>query len=316
MAAIAGNLSGSPNQDAANHKQEVVKQEPRDTSPVTVVIDNSPRSEPAQSTAPQPPQGDTPAEWVLVFVGIVTAGFICWQSWETRRSAQAVRDSIPLQQSAADAATKSADAAKISADIAAAVSIPTLVINEFDLGNPPGASLEAMLQFPTIRLVVINYGQTPAFLRSWTVVFTCEDLPDVPVYEGHPGSGMVLDKVTIQPSDSYTLPSGGFFGWQRHEFSLDDVEAIMSSRKILNVYGCICYWDIFGNPVRRLKFCETAIKLYPGNKPIIQWFSQAAPAAYRGTDLMPIGKATSGEGTGGQTARADTKTEDSHNKAN
>lgn len=117
-----------------------------------------------------------------------------------------------------EAAQRSADAAKVSADIAASVSVPTLVVDGFDLGNPPGASLEAMLQFPTVKLVVKNYGQTPAFLRSWSVFFTCDDLPEVPDYSSHPGSGIVLEKVVIQPNHSYTFPS--LSGWQRQEFSL------------------------------------------------------------------------------------------------
>jgi hypothetical protein len=98
MTALTGNLSGSPNQGAADHKQEVVKQEPRDASSVTVVIENSPRSEPAERPEPKAPVGDTTPQWVLVVVGIVTAGFICWQSWETRKSAKAMRDSTAIQQ--------------------------------------------------------------------------------------------------------------------------------------------------------------------------------------------------------------------------
>lgn len=91
MAAVAANPSSGPSQGADAHKQEV-KQEPRDGSPVK----NSP-SGPTQPTTPQPPQEET-ARWVLVLVGIVTAGFIGWQSWETRRSANAMRDSIRLQE--------------------------------------------------------------------------------------------------------------------------------------------------------------------------------------------------------------------------
>lgn len=51
------------------------------------------------------PSGDTPAQWILVIVTTVTAGFICWQSYETRRAAkatqvaaQATQKSVELQQ--------------------------------------------------------------------------------------------------------------------------------------------------------------------------------------------------------------------------
>lgn len=42
----------------------------------------------------QPPAGDTAPQWILVIVGFVTAGFICWQALETRRAAQATQDSV------------------------------------------------------------------------------------------------------------------------------------------------------------------------------------------------------------------------------
>lgn len=48
-------------------------------------------------------------EWWLLIVTALTALFIAWQSWETRKAAQAARDSIPLQIQAATAAQRSAD---------------------------------------------------------------------------------------------------------------------------------------------------------------------------------------------------------------
>jgi hypothetical protein len=256
--------------------------------------------------------------WVFSLLLVVVGGLQVWLLWRTFGTIQrqandlsrqvdlafgqlrAMHEQITEMSAQTDvlersvgAAQDSANAAKISADIAVGVSIPTLVVHEFDMGNAGVASLEAMLQFPTIKLVVKNYGQTPAFLRSWSVAFTCEDLPDSPEYYDHPGSGIVLEKVVVQPNESYTLPA--LHTWERQEFSLEDVRAIIDHRKIFNVYGCVCYWDIFGNPIRRLKFCETAINLFGGGDTgSIGWFGELAPAAYRGTDQMPIGKPTSG----------------------
>jgi len=38
--------------------------------------------------------GDAPAQWVLIIVTTITAGFICWQAWETRRAANAALGSV------------------------------------------------------------------------------------------------------------------------------------------------------------------------------------------------------------------------------
>lgn len=42
----------------------------------------------------QPPHWYESPEWVLVIVGAATAGVICWQSWETKRAADAAAESM------------------------------------------------------------------------------------------------------------------------------------------------------------------------------------------------------------------------------
>jgi len=103
MAAFAGNLSGSPDQSSTTHKQKVAQQSPANPSPVTVTIENTQRSEPEQTARPESPKGYASPEGALVFVGIATCLVIMWQAWETRKSAQAMQASIPLQQQAAEA---------------------------------------------------------------------------------------------------------------------------------------------------------------------------------------------------------------------
>lgn len=97
LTAFAGNLAEGPNKGPTDHKTEVAQQAPTNPSPVTVVVENSQRGEPAQSPKPEAISGNTAAEWALVVVGIVTCGVIGWQSLETRRSAQAMRESTNLQ---------------------------------------------------------------------------------------------------------------------------------------------------------------------------------------------------------------------------
>lgn len=50
------------------------------------------------------------SESILIVVGIITAGFICWQAWETRRAAKAAQASVEAAQKSADAALLNAQA--------------------------------------------------------------------------------------------------------------------------------------------------------------------------------------------------------------
>lgn len=145
---------------------------------------------------------------LLVAVGGLQVALLCWTLRVIRRQAkEMIRQRILMrkqwgemsQQTASlkeyvDETKKIAKSSVDSANIAARVSIPTLVIEKFETGGTGAANLEAMLQYPKVKVVIKNYGQTPAFLRSWTIVFTCEELPPVPDYKDHPASGIVLER--------------------------------------------------------------------------------------------------------------------------
>src|ERR1700687_2756797 len=86
-----------------------------------------------------------------------------------------------------------------------------------------------------------------------------------------------LQKEVVKPNDPYTLTVENH--WNRQQFSNEDVRAIIDHGKMLIAYGYVCYGDIFGNPLRRLKFCETALNLGDG---WIEWRSELAPSNYIG----------------------------------
>jgi hypothetical protein len=163
-----------------------------------------------------------------------------------------------------------------------------LVIHEFGAGDVGAANVEAFFQCPKIKITVKNYGQTPAILKWFCICCTCEELPDVPVYEG-PGCGIVLEKIVVQPGAEYTLPNLMYL--QRREFSPEDVKAIVNREKVFCAYGYICYGDILGNPLRQLKFCETVLNIF-GNEAICDWHEGLAPPAYAGTEQFPTKKPT------------------------
>jgi hypothetical protein len=274
-------------------------------NPTIGFIDNRTTAPEEKRTEQKPPKWYTTsaaAEWALFFVGV--AGIIAaicslrainrqisemsrqrevmfgqmrtMQEQVTEMSAQS-----GILQESVNVARDAAKAAKVSADIAAGVAIPTLKVEKFELGNMGSANIMAILQLPKLNIVIRNYGQSPAFLHSWSIVLTCEELPDVPAYFGHPGSGNILDKIVVQPNQPYALP--GLPGWRRQAFSTEDIEAIISRKKILSVYGYVCYGDIFGNPLKRLKFGEFAVNIGDNG---IDWWDMDDPR-YCGTDLHP-----------------------------
>jgi hypothetical protein len=204
--------------------------------------------------------------------------------WQLRAMHEQVTEmsnqTVVLERSVA-VAKESADASTMSANIAAKTAIPTLKVEKFELGNMGNANIMAILQLPKLNIVIRNYGQSPAFLHSWSIVLTCQELPAVPAYFGYPGSGNVLDKIVVQPNEPYTLPELPYH--RRQGFSLDDVKAILDREKMLSVYGYVCYGDIFGNPLKRLKFGEFALNI---GDPWIEWCDMADPV-YCGTDLHP-----------------------------
>jgi uncharacterized membrane protein YciS (DUF1049 family) len=202
-----------------------------------------------------------------------------------KQQAQHAGDQTAILRDSVKAAQAGADAAKISADIAAGVSVPTLVVHEFETGDVGAADERAFFQCPKIKITVKNYGQTPAFLKWWCLCFSCEQLPEVPIYGGFPGSGVFLERVVIQPGEPYTLPD--LLYTDRQMFSAEDVEAIVNRQKVFCAYGYICYGDIFGNTFRRLKFCETVLNIIPGYRGICDWHEGLGPRQYEGIDLFP-----------------------------
>lgn len=219
------------------------------------------------------------ADWgVWIFSGLlVVVGFLqVWLLFGTLRAIKRQADLMEKQTGILErsvvVAEASADAAYTSAQVAMGTAIPTLVVDEFGLADMGAASLEAKLQSPKIRIVVKNYGQTPAFLKAWSLILTCEALPTTPVY----GSPHALEKSVVLPDESLVLPVETVF--PRHFFSAKDVEAIVQQEKILRVYGRVQYGDLFGSPQRYLNFCETLINIFEDGS--LEWCGEEASTKY------------------------------------
>jgi hypothetical protein len=238
VAALAGNLASSPNQSTDTHKADVVKQEPREPSPVTVVIQNDQSSEPAKHPAPETPSGDTAPEWVLVGVGIVTFIVIGWQSWETSKAAQAAKSSVGKMDEA-NRINKEALQAGERAYISYSLSDINIFRSEGSSGN---------MTHWHFRNAIENSGNTPA----WSLLNTINagwQQGELPRDFGFPDFGTA----TLTPNVS---AKGKVYS---QKLTLDQaiVREVYEKKLRLYFYGWSTYNDVFeGTPTHRTEFCH------------------------------------------------------------
>jgi hypothetical protein len=126
-------------------------------------------------------------EWAVVIVGMITAGVIAWQSWETRKSAGASRD----------AATAAKDSIDISRDTAKRQLRAYLCVDEACVKITENATIEGHLYTMLEgQLHINNGGQTPAYgVTSWihgSIRPYPENAPVPPPPEGMPRSTEII----------------------------------------------------------------------------------------------------------------------------
>lgn len=191
-------------------------------------------------------------EWVIVYITAVYVFISAWtliairkQSRHTARQALSMRRQTTLLR-------KAADASEISAKAAMGVAVPTLMLSKFAF-VPKRALLQYdSFQRPQVTVEVKNFGQSPAFLKAYSLSFFWEDeLPEEPAYPFpfpcsaedviDPGQTYTLDPETTNPSKE--LPAQVTY----------DLE---SGKKHLTIYGYVSYGDVFGSPIRYMKFSK------------------------------------------------------------
>jgi hypothetical protein len=127
---------------------------------------------------------------------LLTLWAVAWQSNETRKAAQAalttanaaktqikvmrtqarhMEDQTKILRDSVAAAKQAADAAETSAKAAMGVAVPTLVFVSLEFAEQED-SLAIKLRYPAMRVVVKNYGQTPAVLKSYDVKYSCDGI--------------------------------------------------------------------------------------------------------------------------------------------
>jgi hypothetical protein len=228
------------NNKASNSEQQV---------PPTHVIINPPLptggNKPESTAGPSDPQ-EKPLprfvrpEWVIVYVTIVYAIIGFFTLRDIRRQA--------------NLAERAAKATETSAIAAMGVAIPTLMLHKFSFSFEPGCSAKQFYKSLAIKIEIKNFGQSPAFLKKYAVTFTCEDqLPKYPKY----GRAYTFETEDV-------LDAGKVHGMtcrpESDEISDGDVRALVAKTKLLAVYGYVSYGDIFGSPIRYMKFCKRLLE--------------------------------------------------------
>lgn len=244
----------------------------------------TPRNDAAQD---QTPSGYKPPEWVLPLVGIITVLVIGWQSWETRRAAQAtqksaatmesqtgiLRESVTAAKDAAKAAKDSADATSRSIELAIQkerarifVEVEPLDLDHKSLGTH------------AVRYSVIFHGSTFAFIEDASAEASFSDSPEPPPSLDYIMGGISIPKV-IPPGTEKKICITPFW----HEFDSYEVENIKHRKSFVHFRGLIKYKDFMGIP-RETAFCYSW-KVRP-LRPAIGWEGwekSGAPEANRET---------------------------------
>jgi hypothetical protein len=213
------------------------------------------------------------SNWALVLVAIVTAGVIGWQSWETRKAAEAAKE-------AADAARENSKALMDSTRAWVTVEPdewhPSLRI--FD------GRVSPIRQKHEIRVHIKNRGQTVARLGNAALKYrllsgSLGELPTNPEYDWMENSvEVILPPENIAPNGFFTQraclePS--------ELIQQQDYDHLLAGKAFLFVYGCVLYKNIHERD------CETRFAFYadmrndllPGERRSDKWV-YGGPRAY------------------------------------
>ena len=167
--------------------------------------------------------------WLQLIIAAIGIGVITWQSYETRRAAQATQISARASEVSATALVSSERAW---------VLVDTGEVNDAFEPDPN------MVEFFDLRPVVRNYGRTPARIIRTSIrsqqIPSGSELPSEPDYgPARNVDIMVPPEVVIQPL--------------RTLIELSDFIEIRRGERVLYVYGFVDY-ESFGSE-KRSRFC-------------------------------------------------------------
>lgn len=170
---------------------------------------------------------------VSIFTGLLVL-VTAYQAFITRAS---LRDS-----------KAAAEAANRSAQLAVSLQVPRLVLSKLSIEEASVGTLAAKLQSPKARVLLKNYGKTPAFLESQALgIYVGLSLPEKPNYS--PFAYDLEPENIVEPDAYYALD--GIRPFHQPE----QISAIIEQRTFLWVYGYVQYKDFLG--ARHItRFCK------------------------------------------------------------
>jgi hypothetical protein len=197
---------------------------------------------------------------------VLTLFAVVWQSIETRKAAEASDRGYRLS---------------------LGVTLPKLAIHELSAHTVDGNPIN-YFQHPRVNIEIKNYGTSPALLEFWCLCFCPEELPEEPIYTG-PATGMVLEKKVVHAGEVFSLPHPSFL--HRQTFTEETAIGVANRDFPFYVYGFIAYRDIFGSPLKRLKFCERMLNVWGGEN-MCDWWERLSPPGYTGIEDFPFRRRT------------------------
>jgi hypothetical protein len=178
------------------------------------------------------------SNWVLALLGAVggimagiTLAFIAGQT-------KILKDSVAVAQ-------KAADAADISAKAAMGISVPLVVLAKFSFVVTRGKFHPAeFYERPHAKVMLKNYGQSPAILKQYGVAFDLD-------------SGPAKFRDYYFDAEEIIDPGGTFI---IDESTLSDilapeaVDRLVNGRSKLTFSFWVTYRDVFGSPLKKFGF--------------------------------------------------------------
>jgi hypothetical protein len=193
-------------------------------------------------------------------VGIFTGLLVLVTAYQARITRTSLRDS-----------KIAAEAANRSAQLAVSIQVPRLILFKLSIEDVGVGNLAAKLQSPRARVVLKNYGKTPAFLESQALgIYVGLSLPEKPNYS--PFAYDLEPENIVEPDAQYTL--NGI----RPLHHPEKISAIIEQRTFLWVYGYVQYKDFLG--ARHItRFCKQ-LQFSALKNDHYQFSEGAVPTAY------------------------------------
>jgi hypothetical protein len=182
------------------------------------------------------------------------AGWMKTQTEHMSRQADLMDQQTGILANSVAVSQKSADAAETSAKAAMGVAVPALMLSRFSFIIKEKIDYTFFLR-PSVIIEVKNFGQSPAFLKGYTIAFTWNELPEEPEYKfPYPCS---VEEV-VDSGGTYTIDDATTTSDQ--DTPLNIAYELEAGKKHLTVYGYISYSDLFGSPVRYMKFSKRLVE--------------------------------------------------------